>query len=46
MLRFAPCPGPFSHKVLVELADPTHKVIAGKTVEFVVPAAAGGQHGY
>jgi hypothetical protein len=28
-------PGP--HKVLVELADPTHKVITSKTVNFVVP---------
>lgn len=37
-------PGP--HKVLVELADPTHKVIASKTVEFAVPAVAGGQHGH
>jgi hypothetical protein len=37
-------PGP--HKVLVELADPTHMVIASKTVEFVVPAVAGGHHGH
>lgn len=37
-------PGP--HKVLVELADPTHMVIASKTVEFVVPAVAGRQHGH
>jgi hypothetical protein len=28
-------PGP--HKVLVELADPTHKVITGETVKFTVP---------
>jgi uncharacterized protein DUF6130 len=28
-------PGP--HKVLIELADPTHKVITSKTVEFTVP---------
>ena len=28
-------PGP--HKVLIELADPTHKVITSKTVKFVVP---------
>ena len=28
-------PGP--HKVLVELADPTHKVITSETVRFVVP---------
>jgi Family of unknown function (DUF6130) len=28
-------PGP--HKVLIELADPTHKVITSETVEFVVP---------
>ena len=28
-------PGP--HKVLFELADPTHRVIAAKLVEFVVP---------
>lgn len=37
-------PGP--HKVLVELADPTHMVIASKTVEFVVPAGSGGGHGH
>lgn len=37
-------PGP--HKVLLELADPTHMVIASKTVEFVVPAVARGQHGH
>jgi hypothetical protein len=28
-------PGP--HKVLVELADPTHKVITSQIVEFIVP---------
>jgi hypothetical protein len=28
-------PGP--HKILVELADPTHKVIASETVRFTVP---------
>jgi hypothetical protein len=28
-------PGP--HKVLVELADPTHKVITSETVRFVIP---------
>jgi hypothetical protein len=28
-------PGP--HKVLIELADPTHKVITSKTVKFTVP---------
>lgn len=28
-------PGP--HKILIELADPAHKVIEGKTVFFVVP---------
>jgi len=28
---------PGSHKVLFELADPTHRVITSKTVEFVVP---------
>lgn len=37
-------PGP--HKVLLELADPTHKVITSQTVEFVVPAVAGGRHGH
>jgi len=37
---------PGLHKVLLELADPTHKVITSKTVEFVVPALAGGQHGH
>jgi hypothetical protein len=29
-------PGP--HKVLIELADPTHKVITSKTVKFAVPS--------
>ncbi|MBC8161108.1 MAG: hypothetical protein H7Z42_07795 [Roseiflexaceae bacterium] len=28
-------PGP--HKVLIELADPTHKVLTSQTVEFIVP---------
>jgi hypothetical protein len=28
-------PGP--HKVLIELADPTHKVITSQTVSFIVP---------
>ena len=28
---------PGSHKVLIELADPTHKVITSKTVTFVLP---------
>ena len=28
---------PGSHRVLIELADPTHRVIASKTVEFVLP---------
>ena len=28
-------PGP--HKVLIELADPTHKVITSQTVKFIVP---------
>lgn len=31
-------PGP--HRVLIELADPTHRVITAKTVEFVVPPVA------
>lgn len=31
-------PGP--HKVLIELADPTHRVIAAETVNFSVPATA------
>lgn len=29
-------PGP--HKVLIELADPTHRVIASETVKFTLPA--------
>jgi hypothetical protein len=29
-------PGP--HKVVVELADPTHKPVTRQTVEFIVPA--------
>lgn len=28
---------PGSHKVLIGLADPTHKVITSETVEFVLP---------
>jgi len=28
---------PGSHSVLIELADPTHKVITSKTIEFTVP---------
>ena len=28
---------PGSHKVLIELADPTHKVLASQTVKFTVP---------
>jgi Family of unknown function (DUF6130) len=28
-------PGP--HKVLIELADPTHKVITSQAVQFTVP---------
>jgi hypothetical protein len=28
---------PGSHKVLIELADPTHRVITSQTVEFLVP---------
>lgn len=28
---------PGLHKILIELADPTHKVIASETVKFVVP---------
>ena len=35
-------PGP--HKLLVELADPTHRVIDGATVHFVVPQVAPPQH--
>jgi uncharacterized protein DUF6130 len=34
-------PGP--HRVLIELADPTHRVITSKTVDFVVPPRASGQ---
>jgi hypothetical protein len=35
-------PGP--HKVLVELADPTHHVITAQTVTFVVPDPASAGH--
>lgn len=34
-------PGP--HKVLIELADPTHKVITSETVKFTVPDSKGSQ---
>ena len=30
---------PGTHKVLIELADPTHKIITRQTICFVVPAA-------
>jgi len=33
-------PGP--HNVLIELADPTHRVIAAQTITFIVPRNAGG----
>lgn len=32
------------HKVLVELADPTHKVIDSKTVNLVIPPHGAGNH--
>jgi len=28
------------HKVLIELADPTHRVISGETVRFTIPATS------
>jgi Family of unknown function (DUF6130) len=31
---------PGAHKVLIELADPTHRVIASKTLSFIVPQRA------
>lgn len=34
--------GPGPHQVLIELADPTHKVIASETVRFVVPGTPKG----
>jgi hypothetical protein len=34
-------PGP--HRVLIELADPTHRVIDGKTVSLEIPQRPGGQ---
>jgi hypothetical protein len=33
-----------SHKVLIELADPTHKVIDSKTVNLVIPQRAADHH--
>jgi hypothetical protein len=35
---------PGSHKVLFELADPTHRVIASETVRFVVPNHHSAEH--
>jgi len=35
-------PGP--HKILIELADPLHRVITGQAVTFIVPAAAPHAH--
>jgi hypothetical protein len=37
-------PGP--HKVLIEIATPEHRVLAGRTVDFVVPASAEGPHAH
>lgn len=37
-------PGP--HHILLELADPTHKVIDSKTVSFVIPEVTGGAHAH
>jgi hypothetical protein len=38
-------PGP--HKVLIELADPTHQVITSETVRFTLPdSKQGGKNGY
>ncbi|MFZ6646000.1 DUF6130 family protein [Undibacterium sp. TJN25] len=37
-------PGP--HKVMIDLADPTHKVIASETVKFVVPDTQTPGHGH
>ncbi len=34
---------PGAHEVLVELADPTHRILAQQGVRFVVPAPAAGQ---
>lgn len=34
---------PGAHEVLVELADPTHRVVAKQLVRFVVPVPAKGQ---
>ena len=34
---------PGAHEVLVELADPTHRVVTRQRVRFVVPAPAPGQ---
>jgi hypothetical protein len=35
-------PGP--HKILIELADPAHKVLTGKSVSFVVPDTGAHAH--
>jgi hypothetical protein len=32
------------HKVLIELADPTHKVIDSKTINLVIPQRGAGHH--
>lgn len=37
-------PGP--HRILLELADPAHKVIDSKTVSFVIPEVNGGAHAH
>lgn len=33
------------HRVLIEIATPDHRVIAGRSVSFTVPALAGQDHG-
>lgn len=37
--------GPGPHKVLIELADPTHKVITSETVSFTLPDTKAAKHG-
>jgi hypothetical protein len=35
---------PGQHKLLIELADPVHRVITGQTVRFTIPGAASHSH--
>ncbi|NNG23333.1 hypothetical protein HGB41_10020 [Massilia sp. ML15P13] len=37
---------PGRHKLKLEMADPTHRILGGETVEVTVPGAGGASHGH